>query len=740
MKADSFELLYLSSAAEKIYGRPISEFLDNPQLWLQVMHPDDREKISNFSERILETGSQAVEYRIVRPDGSIRWLLDRGWLVSGSDGGVLRLDGLASDITERKQNEEKLLQQADLLNLAHDAIMVRDIEGTICFWNQGAAAMYGWSVPEAIGKNSHQLLQTQFPQKQEEIMADILHKGHWEGELTHIRRDGTIVIVLCRWSLQLDEADHPTRILEINHDITERQRAQQNVQEHAALLDVATDAILVKGKDNRIKYWNQGATTLYGWTLGDALEQDVDQLLLTNEVENRVIEQCLREQGKWQGEQQHVTKSGEAITVISRWTLVKDSQGNPKTILMVNTDVTQAKKLEQQFLRAQRLESIGSLASGIAHDLNNILTPIYGVAQLLPLQLPNAGEQIQHQFEILQTCAQRGSKLITQVLSFSRGADGERAILYIKPLLSELRDFIHKTFPKSIEISMNIAEDLWPIHADATQVHQVFMNLLVNARDAMPEGGSLSVHAMNLTLDEALAADYLNAQAGPYILVTVTDTGVGIPPELQEQIFEPFFTTKEPEGGTGLGLSTVNKIIQSHHGFITVYSEVGQGTQFKIYLPAVESAESVEEEQLECPNGHEEVVLVVDDEAPIREVAQSMLLKHNYRVMVAADGIDAIAQYAQHHTEIDVVLMDMQMPTLSGETTIQTLRKINPQLKVIVTSGLLVDEPFALSLGQCVKAFLQKPFSSDTLLRVLQNILQEKSQDTETEASANKSD
>lgn len=619
VSADSYELLYLSPAAEEVYGRSISEFFDNSQLWLHVVHPQDQEKVRSFSDQLLKTGNKELEYRIVRPDGSIRWLLDRGWVIKDAEGMVLRLDGVATDITERQQSQDQ-------------------------------------------------------------------------------------------------------------------------ISELAALLDVATDAILVRGLDGRIQYWNKGATALYGWTQKESLSQDVDQLLdITNE-EAAEIEQYVRKQGKWQGEQQHVTKSGDVITVMSRWTLVQDSLGNSKAILIVNTDVTQAKKLEKQFLRAQRLESIGSLASGIAHDLNNILTPIYGVAQLLPLQLPNASEQIQHQFEILQACAQRGSKLITQVLSFSRGADGERAILYIKPLLSELRDFALKTFPKSIEISMQISEDLWSIHADATQVHQVFMNLLVNARDAMPDGGFLSVHAMNLTLDETLAADYLNAQTGPYILVTITDTGIGIPPKLQEQIFEPFFTTKEPEGGTGLGLSTVNKIIQSHHGFITVYSEVGQGSQFKIYLPAVESTARVEKEHLDCPNGQGEIVLVVDDEAPIREVAQSMLLKHNYQVMTAADGIDAIAQFAQHHTEIDVVLMDMQMPTLSGETTIQALRKINPQLKVIVTSGLLVDETFALSLGQCVRAFLQKPFSSDTLLRMLQNILQNKSQDTDIKALANNSD
>lgn len=725
IKADSFELLYLSPATEEIYRRPISEFSDNSQLWLQVVHPGDQQKVRGFFERILEAGGQAIEYRIVRPDGAIRWLLNRGWVVWDANGEALRLDGLVSDITDRKQNEEKLLQQADLLNLAHDAIMVRDLEGTICFWNQGAAVMYGWTSSEAVGKNLHQLLQTQFPANQDKIMADLLREGHWDGELTHIRRDGTTAIVLCRWSLQRDEADSPTRILEINHDITERKRVLQIAQEHAALLDVATDAILVRGLDSRILFWNRGAEALYGWTRDEAMGKNANLLLYPHSPSPVDDDQpSLFIQGKWSGERQQITKTGEPITVMSRWTLVKDKQSQPKFILTVNTDITQHKQLEHQFLRTQRLESIGTLTSGIAHDLNNILTPIYGVAQLLPLQLPDANKHIQHQFEILQDCAKRGTKIIDQMLSFSKGVEGERTTLGMQHVIAEMLHFVHNTFPKSIQISTNVSEDLWSVRGDATQIDQVFMNLFINARDAMPEGGNLGISATNLMLDQTYAACHIDAHIGPYILLTITDTGIGISEDQLEHIFEPFFTTKSPEEGTGLGLFTVHNIIQSHGGFIAAYSELGKGTQFKVYLPAIGAADVAECEGLDLPSGHGELILVVDDEASICEVAQQVLENHNYRVLIALDGIDAIAKYTEHQTDIKVVLMDMTMPTIDGALTIQIMQKINSNLKAIVVSGLPGNEEIAPIIRESVKAFLKKPYSTAILLTTLQDVLE----------------
>ncbi|MGF1604163.1 MAG: ATP-binding protein, partial [Thermosynechococcaceae cyanobacterium] len=314
--------------------------------------------------------------------------------------------------------------------------------------------------------------------------------------------------------------------------------------------------------------------------------------------------------------------------------------------------------------------------------------------------------------------------IIGQVLSFSRGVEGDRTALNVKHLISELRTFVHRTFPKSLEISVTMPDDLWSVKGDATQLYQVFMNLFVNARDAMSEGGTLTVTAQNLNMDQALAAGHIDAREGAYIKVKVADTGIGIPAEQLERIFEPFFTTKQPQGGTGLGLSTVYSIIQSHGGFIDVHSDIGKGTQFKVYLPAIQAADLVEETVLDPPLGQGELVLVVDDEAPIRDVAQAVLENYNYRVMTAVDGVEAISQYTQHQDEIAIVLMDMKMPTLSGATAIQTLQKINPQVRVIVLSGLPGNGQMSTSLGDCVKGFLQKPYSSAALLQALQNGLQ----------------
>lgn len=553
------------------------------------------------------------------------------------------------------------------------------------------------------------------------------------------------------------EKEHPShhrensgqlRFAYVVEDITERKQTEAKLQEQAALLNVATDAILVRDKAGCIIFWNKGAENLYGWSVEEALGKYADELLYLDELHrDEEIHLALTTKGSWQGERHQVTKSGQNITVMSRWTLVKDEQGNANSILTVNTDITQAKQLERQFLRAQRLESIGTLASGIAHDLNNILTPIYGVAHLLPLQLPEADERIQQQFKILQDSAKRGSEIIRQVLSFARGMESDaleerldrRVPVAIRHVISEIKSFTHKTFPKSIEVSVNIPPDLRLVMGDVTQLHQVFMNFFVNARDAMPEGGQLTLSATNLEIDEAFAQAHLDAKTGPYILVTVADTGTGISLEQLDRIFEPFFTTKQTQGGTGLGLSTAHGIVKSHGGFIAVYSEVGKGTQFNIYLPAVDRESVAVAEPAEYPRGLGECVLLVDDEAPIREVTRRLLENYGYQVLVAEDGVEAIAQYALNCAEkevtqtslsdadsdgIQVVLIDMTMPNLGGAKTIQVLQKINPQLKVIMVSGLPGNQQIAATISDSVKAFLQKPYSSATLLKTMRQVIE----------------
>ena len=517
--------------------------------------------------------------------------------------------------------------------------------------------------------------------------------------------------------------DTCSRIIEAERNERQKQQAIAKNLEQAALLDVATDAIMVLRLDNQVLFWNRGAEKLYGWTEAEALAIDANELLdRTNSAKLKEIQQTAIAKGEWQGELSQVTKAEKKIVVESRWTLVTDTE--PSSFLVVNTDITEQKQLEAQFLRTQRLESLGTLAGGIAHDLNNILAPILGFAKLLPLRLPNVDEQTKDFFKIMETNALRGSALVKQILTFSRGLEGDRGIVQIRHLIAEIGQIINETFPKSIELDTNAPRTLWTVNADVNQLHQVLMNLAVNARDAMPHGGKLSIKADNFTVDSEYVRLHLDAAEGCYVLITVCDTGAGIPPEIVDRIFEPFFTTKEIGHGTGLGLSTVIGIVKSHGGFVDVQSDRQQGTQFKVFLPAYDTTVSHPEENAVIPQGRSELVLVVDDESSMREVTKATLETYNYRVLTASNGIEAIALYAREHQAIDLVIMDIMMPEMDGKTAIRTLKQINPEVDIVAVSGLITSQEIVNQLDGDVRAFMSKPYTNEELLEIVHLIIE----------------
>jgi hypothetical protein len=511
---------------------------------------------------------------------------------------------------------------------------------------------------------------------------------------------------------------------QVQSELAERKRSEEKIREQAALLDITTDAIFVLGLNQQILFWNKSAEVLYGWLADEALSINPNSLLNQNSLLSlEEIQKTVIDTGKWQGELYQVTKTGKEVLVESRWTLVLNDQGQPKSVLVVNTDITEKKQLEQQFLHAQRLEGLGTLASGISHDLNNILTPILAVAQLLQMKLTDTDESTRHLLKIQETSAKRGAALLQQVLSFARGVAGQRMTLQVMHLLLEIKQLANETFPKSIEIRTDIQSDLWTVFADATQLHQVLMNLCVNARDAMLEGGTLSISASNFFVDESYARMNVDAQIGPYVAITIADTGTGISPELLDKIFEPFFTTKAVGKGTGLGLSAVTGIVKDHGGFITVQSQLGRGTEFKLYLPAAQKTEVEQTEILDLPIGHDELVLVVDDEAAVRETTKATLEAYGYRVLTASDALEAVALYVQHQDDIRLVLADVMLPGVSGMTTIQVLKRINPLVKIIAISGLTLNNKVSEAKDSNVKAFLGKPYTAQELLKTLHLVL-----------------
>jgi PAS domain S-box-containing protein len=624
------------------------------------------------------------------------------------------------DITDRKQAEQ---ERERFLVVASDLQVILGSNGYFHWVSPKFESTLGWTTEEMTSAQWTEFL---YPDDiplsvaEEENVFSGNETIAFENRYRH--KDGSYRWFL--WNAQSHAAEQV--IYAVAVDITDRKASEQKIQEQAALLDIATDAIVVRDLEHQIQFWNKGAESIYGWSAAEAIGQSTSQLFYLQASLQPAVTEALATvvaTGSWQGELHKITKAGQNVVIQSRWTLVRDEAGHPRSILSVDTDITDKQMLEQQFLRAQRLESLGTLASGIAHDLNNVLTPIMGAAQLLPHTLKNLDERNQRLLNMLVDSSKRGSNLVKQILTFARGVDGTRTVLQVRHILTEIISVARQTFPRSIDISLDMpSQELWLISADATQIHQVLMNLFVNARDAIPDGGQISVVIDNIVINETYAKLHLQPAIGSYVVITIGDTGIGMNNEMLDRIFDPFFTTKET--GTGLGLSTVIGIVKSHGGAINVYSEVGRGSCFKIYLPAVDSLEA--EAQLsvsELYDGHKKMILVVDDEIAVRAITKESLQAYNYNVLEATDGIEAISIYAKNHEEIDVILIDMMMPNLDTPSTIRALRRIDPLVKVVAMSGLATNQEVVRSSG--VNDFLTKPFTTEDMLQTLENILQE---------------
>jgi PAS domain S-box-containing protein len=688
----------------------------------------DREVLRRLRSN-LERGEafegEAVNYRKNGEEFFMEWQITP---IRDPKGTVTHYVAIQRDVTERKRLEEASGRLAAIVECSEDAIIGKDLNSIVNTWNKGAEKIFGYSAKEMIGKPITQIIPGDRLDEETQIMERIrAGRSVDHFETLRIRKDGRVINVSVTASPIVDKDGRIVGASKSARDITEQRKALQKIAEQAAFMDKARDAIIVRDLDGTVIYWNKGAEIVYGWTAAAAIGRNIRDLIYKVPESFTVPNEITLRDGEWQGELDQVAKDRRERSIDARWTLIRDDEGKPKAVLAINTDVTERKKIEAQFMRAQRMESIGTLAGGIAHDLNNILTPIMMSIEML--KLTSSDPESAEVLETIDQSARRGASIVRQVLSFARGIQGERVHVQPRHVINDLVSIIRDTFPKSVHLEFNVAGDAWPILGDPTQIHQVLLNLCVNARDAMPLGGRLSIGVENVVLDEHYAAMNLQAKPGRYVNIRVTDTGTGIPEAIIDKIFEPFFTTKEINKGTGLGLSTVMALVKSHEGIINVYSEPGRGSTFKVYFPASGSSggeEGAQADQASLPRGKGETILVVDDEASVLSITGQTLQAFGYKVLSASDGAEALAVYIQNKDSIELILTDIMMPVMDGHALIHAVLRMNRSVKIVAASGLNSNGDMAKASGMGIKHFLTKPYTARTLLKTLRDVLDSK--------------
>jgi PAS domain S-box-containing protein len=685
---------------------------------IDTTHPDDRAADAEAVAKLMAGQASAThEKRYVRKDGSVVWARLTLSLLRTPLGAQERFMGIATDITEGKNAQS---ERDRLFEMSQDLLFIGTFEGRLEQANPAFTRVLGWSEEDL---RSHPPLHFVHPDDHEatiKAMSVLLeNRPVLDFENRYRCVDGSY-----RWlSWRASPLAESRRVFGAGRDVTERKLAEEALREQATLLDAASDAIIVCDLDQRIVYFNHGAEQIYGTMAEAKVGREIRALYPDAAAFAEALKATL-EKGRWNGEMEQRAGDGRAITTLGRWTLLRDPRGKPRSILTMTVDITEKKLLEHQLLRSQRMESIGTLAGGIAHDLNNVLAPI-----LLTTHMLRSGETSSQRLEdlkVIEGCAQRGADMVRHLLAFARGETGGRRRISLAAVAAEVQGIMRDAFPKNIVFQLS-GDDGY-IDADATEMHQLITNLCLNARDAMPTGGLLRVSVQNVVLDEAAAATRLETKPGPFVLLEVEDTGSGMPPEVQDRIFEPFFTTKDIGKGTGLGLSTAHAIVRNHHGFIELFSEPGRGTRFRVHLPAAAempapALAATAASPLRRGNG--ELILVVDDEEGIRKVAKRTLFRYGYRVLVAQDGAEAISLYKKHQTEIAVVLTDMNMPRVDGPATIAELKTINPKVRIVGSSGLGPAGNATAGVDDRLIAFVSKPYTAAALLETLATVLAE---------------
>jgi PAS domain S-box-containing protein len=640
---------------------------------------------------------------------------------------------------ERKYAEEVLRESKErsqsLIETSPDVIVLIDFSGKIIVINEAALTTYGYeSRDELIGRS---VLDFVIPEDRPRVFQEISKvlevKTLRNLEYTSLKKDGSTFSIEMSASLILDAQQKPTSIVIMIRDITERKRVEEKTRRLATVVKDSNDAITIQDFEGRITAWNRGAELMYGFSEEEALQMNIGRLTSPDkEVEQKEFtRRLIAGEAITSLETQRVAKDGRILDIWMTVTKLVDDTGKPIGIASTERDITERKRVEQemrtledQLRQSQKMEAIGQLAGGIAHDFNNLLTVIKGYSQLSLMELKE-GDPLKPNIEEVQKAADRAAGLTRQLLAFSRRQVMEMRVLDPNTLLRDLDKMLRRIIGEDIELVTLLADDLGTVKADAGQIEQVVMNLAVNARDAMQKGGKLTIETANVELDENYARNHIAVKPGPYVMLSVSDTGVGMTPEVRDRVFEPFFTTKEKGKGTGLGLSTVYGIVKQSGGNIWVYSEPNHGTAFKIYLSRVdEPLEEVGEKGVKegLPRGSE-TVLVVEDEEEVRKLAVQILRRQGYTVLEASQGNEASHICEQHKGPIHLMVMDVVMPGMTGRELAKSLEPHHPEMQVLYMSGYTDNAIVHHGILEKGLSFLQKPFTLEGLVRKVREVL-----------------
>ena len=713
---------FMGANIENIVGYSSEEFTSGGKPWYEIVHPEDQDMLK---QRVLEAvrGHERVlrlEYRLLHRNGSVRWVADRRQMIYGEDGRLRWVDGLILDITDRKRSDIALRLTQFTVDRGSEATYWMGPDGRLIYVNDRACEVLGYSREELLSMAIQDINPEFPPERWPSHWDDLRHRRIFSAESTHRAKDGHLIPV--EITANYIEFDGKEYNCVYARDITARKHAEELIllerDFSKAALDSLPGIFYLFDREGKFLRWNANFMEITGYSAEEIGRLHPLDLFTGPDkafVQERIMDVFAK--GTSEAEAELVTKSGKKVTYyFSGHTF----QGK-KELFLIGTgiDISERKKLEEQLRQSQKMEAIGHLAGGIAHDFNNLLTGILGYANLLTLK-GGVDPEVAKAAGTIQRSAERASQLTAQLLGFAEQGKNLNVSVELGRVIASVTGVLERTQDPRIRIVTSIRPEGGSVVGDPSQLNQVVMNLAINACDAMPEGGQLKIATEPVTLDEAFCREREWMSPGRYHLLSVADTGIGISPKNLERIFDPFFTTKAQGKGTGLGLSMVFGIVKNHGGCVDVRSEAGAGTMFRIYLP--ESPEGAPKEEAALGQGLPRGcgrVLLVDDQEPVREVAKDMLEALGYEVITAADGLEGISRYRDLWREIDLVILDMIMPNMSGGDCFRRMKEINPKARVVLSSGYSMDGAIQDVMNEGILAFIQKPYRMEELSRVV---------------------